>query len=561
MKLFKKIIISLYFASMALSLASPSPALAGSASINLSASTNNCKVGASVTITASVNSGGQAINAAEGTINYTSDVLSYVSHSTGGSIFSFWTKGPTAGSESTTFGGGLADPGYNGSSGKIISITFKAKKEGSVTFSISGGKVLANDGEGTNVIGGTGTTTVTVGANVVTPSVSLPTIKSVSHPDQDQWYSERNVQFSWSGGTGATGYAYTFDQNAGSEPRNTSFSNQTQKTFENVSDGLWYLAVKAKTATGFLSVVRYKVHIDGTAPDEFITVVDQDGRPENPRPKAIFNALDGGSGIKSYSARIDDGEAFTPVSGEALPKQRPGKHKITITATDNAGNTRESTANFLILGIDPPLITIKKDLVNLLDPICFEGYAGQSDTISVFLDSETVVSDSFVASSALANPKTKIVGLGNPPAGQVPITFCYSKLILPGEHSFMFARTTVDGAESGLTNKIKVKVEAATVKILNYIIPIRWIILLLLILIILLILLIIYLIKKLRDTAKKTVGHIAKSGKLILTITRYLKGVIKKDLPDKKLTKQEVNKAREELTSDIDKIESKIKIE
>lgn len=549
MKIKQKIVIAFYLFSIFFAGTFPDQTFAGSASIFLSPSTTNCKVGATVTVTVFVNSGGQPINAAEGTINYSSDVLEYQSLSTGGTIFELWTKNPSGNSTATSFGGGLSGSGFNGDGGKILSMTFKAKREGSATFSISGGKILANDGNGTNVYGGSSGTTITVGA-----STNLPTVKSTSHPDQNAWYNNKNVDFSWSGGTGAVGYIFSIDHSGAGDPLG-SVSTITKKTFENVSDGLWYFHLKAKTATGFLPVVHYTVRIDSTAPPEFTTTVDQEGRIENPSPKILFNATDDLSGIKSYEARIDGGDPFSIKSGDSLPKQRPGNHKIVITATDNAGNTRESTAEFFIKGIDPPLIVVKKSLAGLLDPICFEGYSEMDDTISVFINNKKDEDIFYLVKEARLENVTKIDGLPDAPKGQVAMGFCYKKLLLPGEHTFSFVRTNKDGAESGFSKSLKVVVDAATVKILGLIIPMRYVIFALLILIILLILLIIYLIKKLHPVAKNSVNRLMSSAKNIFGNIHGLEKTINKTIPDRSLSKKEVKEIKKELKKDIDRIE------
>ena len=137
----------------------------GSASVLISTASGNYSVGSTVTASVYVNTGGVPINAVEGTVNYSSEYLEFQSVSTSDSIFAFWTRGPIGGGESTTFGGGLSYPGYTGSSGKILTITWKAKKEGSVSVNWSGVRVLANDGEGTNIYGAAYGANFTIGSS------------------------------------------------------------------------------------------------------------------------------------------------------------------------------------------------------------------------------------------------------------------------------------------------------------------------------------------------------------------------------------------------------------
>jgi hypothetical protein len=57
---------------------------------------------------------------------------------------------------SVHFEGVALSPGFNGPSGKVITVFFKAKALGSASLNFSSASVLANDGKGTNILTGTG---------------------------------------------------------------------------------------------------------------------------------------------------------------------------------------------------------------------------------------------------------------------------------------------------------------------------------------------------------------------------------------------------------------------
>lgn len=144
------------------------PVVALAASFYLQPSKTTAKIGETVSVGVIIDSGGTAINAGEGSVSYAADVLEYQSLSIAGSIFTFWANGPAGNSSGVNFGGGLATPGYDGSGGKILTINFKAKAKGVTTIDLTGNKILANDGSGTNVLSGSSGTTVTVGNGVGT---------------------------------------------------------------------------------------------------------------------------------------------------------------------------------------------------------------------------------------------------------------------------------------------------------------------------------------------------------------------------------------------------------
>jgi len=94
------------------------------------------------------------INAAEGSIYFPVDKLEVISLSKKESIFSLWAVEPSYSNIEGTiwFGGVLPTPGFKGSEGKILTITFKPIKEGKADIKFKEGLVLANDGNGTDIL-------------------------------------------------------------------------------------------------------------------------------------------------------------------------------------------------------------------------------------------------------------------------------------------------------------------------------------------------------------------------------------------------------------------------
>jgi hypothetical protein len=124
----------------------------------------NVNVGDTFSISVNANSQGSPINASSLDIKYDTNFLSVLSVGKTGSIFTLWAEEPSYSNIKGVvhFGGGLSSPGWNGGSGNIIRITFKAKSSGQTSLTLQNGSVLANDGIGTEVLSGVKGTVITI---------------------------------------------------------------------------------------------------------------------------------------------------------------------------------------------------------------------------------------------------------------------------------------------------------------------------------------------------------------------------------------------------------------
>jgi Cohesin domain len=128
------------------------------ANLSVSPSSVTSKVGKTFTVDLVVSNNTDAINAASALVTYPQDTLSVVSVSKAGSFISLWAEEPVFSNEkgTLTLEGVALNPGFNKTTGKIISITFKALQEGNVSIAVKSGSVLANDGNATDVLKTTG---------------------------------------------------------------------------------------------------------------------------------------------------------------------------------------------------------------------------------------------------------------------------------------------------------------------------------------------------------------------------------------------------------------------
>jgi len=143
------------------------------ADLGFFSSSNSYNVGDTINVKVYVNSESKSINAVSANIKYSSNILSLSSISKTGSIINLWAQDPSF-SDGVASLEGVILGGYNGSSGNVVTLIFRAKKAGIASFSFSNGSILANDGNGTEVLSGKGVKTLNIldGQTSVTPIVS-----------------------------------------------------------------------------------------------------------------------------------------------------------------------------------------------------------------------------------------------------------------------------------------------------------------------------------------------------------------------------------------------------
>ncbi|MEI6660209.1 MAG: hypothetical protein WCK91_02180, partial [bacterium] len=152
--------------------------------MNITSSSANHATGDSFSAYVVASSTDQALNAVDGVVSFPIDKLEVTSVSKDDSVLSLWTQEPTFSNNtgSVNFSGVALNPGYAGSSGKIIKINFKAKKSGSAAVVFSSGSVLANDGLGTNILTGLNSKQFNLSDGTPTKTSVEPTVTVVKKP-------------------------------------------------------------------------------------------------------------------------------------------------------------------------------------------------------------------------------------------------------------------------------------------------------------------------------------------------------------------------------------------
>ena len=164
----KSFFSKVFFAGFVLGLL---PFFAHAASITISPSSGTYSAGQQFTVDVYVSSTDQSMNAVSGTLSFPTKFLAVSSVSKSNSIISLWTIEPTFSNTdgSVTFEGIVLNPGFTGTNGKVISITFRALSAGVASVILNSGSILANDGAGTSI-----PTTLGSAQFTITPAVVVP---------------------------------------------------------------------------------------------------------------------------------------------------------------------------------------------------------------------------------------------------------------------------------------------------------------------------------------------------------------------------------------------------
>lgn len=381
------------------------PTITRAATLYFNPSSGSYTVGDAFTVNVYVSSSDQAMNAASGVISFPQDKLEVTSLSKGGSIFSFWVQEPSFSNSVgvVNFEGVILNPGFTGSTGKVLTINLKVKTEGVAIFDFSSGSVLANDGKGTNIlinsrdahfslgvpiITGSTTSTVTVGA------LSAPRIFSPTHPNPDVWYTNKDAKFTWNVPSGTTGVRLLIDRNPLSVPTITYAPAVSEKSVTGLEDGIWYFHVRLRNAKGWSVTAHFKIQIDTTPPQQIIIQFPHGVQSDDPRPVILFNTIDSLSGIAHYEVKIDSGDfaKIDPREIESnpynLPTQSPGKKTVIVRAFDSAGNFTTATEEFEIVPIKSPRFVLCPDKINTDEIFIAEGETYPDATVVVSLKDE-----------------------------------------------------------------------------------------------------------------------------------------------------------------------------
>lgn len=349
------------------------PAFASAATLRLSPATGTHYVGHSFTVEVDVDSTDQAMNAAEGTIIFPSNLMHVISVSTVGSIMNLWVEQPSFSNKDgqVNFQGVVVNPGFQGTGANIITITFQAIAPGTGAIKFSSGSVLANDGNGTEIVDNMSGASVTLLPASATPAPALlapPVITSDPAVSSGTWYNINQIAFNWDIPDTANSVDYVITDNPNYQLPDVGKGLSTGTTYSLVgdSDGPWYFFVNYESGGDWSAAAMAPVLIDRTPPESFV-IVREDTNLLDPQPVFEWAATDKTSGIAGYQVKIGDGDWFNAASiADAstseyiLPPQAPtDSNTLTVRAYDAAGNYRDASITFRVLAPTPSCDTTK----------------------------------------------------------------------------------------------------------------------------------------------------------------------------------------------------------
>jgi len=151
------------------------PAAAHAATMEISPEFTLLQVGQSITLTI-VTQSSEPVNAVTATLSFPADILSVTSISKNDSAFTLWVQEPKFSNTSGTisFSGIVPDPGVNDRA-LVLVVRMRANRAGTAVLRFNSAAVLANDGQGTNVITGTTPASITVTPSPV-PAPAAPAV-------------------------------------------------------------------------------------------------------------------------------------------------------------------------------------------------------------------------------------------------------------------------------------------------------------------------------------------------------------------------------------------------
>ena len=371
-------------------------AQAAGAALYLSPTSGSFANGKTFSVSVYVSSVEQAMNAVSGAIAFPQDKLEATSVSKSGSIIFLWVVEPSIQNNigRVNFEGIILNPGFTGTGGRVLTVTFKVKAAGLARLSFSSSSILANDGLGTNILSSVGSAQFDLGGQAVAPEVGVPKAEAVSatpnvpagpaiisatHPDQNKWYQNNNPAFSWTLPSDITAVSFLLDQKSSANPGTISDGLLAKTGYTEVDDGVWYFHLRLKNNVGWGQAGHFRFQIDTQKPDDLAVTEIERTDLTDPRVKFTIQATDGLSGLDHFEIKLDDlaVQQWTPTADNIYetPALSYGQHQMEVKAADKAGNYFEKTVPFITKALLPPTLVEYPDKIQASEPFLVSGLA------------------------------------------------------------------------------------------------------------------------------------------------------------------------------------------
>jgi hypothetical protein len=335
------------------------------ASFSLSPANGTYGVGDSFTVGVYAASGGVSLNALSGTLSFPEDVLQVTNISKNQSIVSLWVQEPAFSNTSGTvsFEGIVLNPGYSGSNGKVLSVTFRVKAAGTASVLFSSGSILANDGSGSEILQSKGSARFVLAQqtqqqdtpsdnqadDVLSPESSGAVVTVSREGDPAHlWQANSRGVFTFTYPPTVTAIRLLLDRKPDSEPVVSYAPPISLKEILDLPEGKSFLHVQVRDQGGWGEVVHHTVAVDVTPPALSDVTIVESTVPE----VAVFgvSATDTLSGVERFEVSID-GEAPSVYTGTSalvfMTQPLPaGTHTLAVSVYDLAGNSSKKQIEF-----------------------------------------------------------------------------------------------------------------------------------------------------------------------------------------------------------------------
>ena len=117
-----------------------------------------------------------------------------------------------------------------------------------------------------------------------------------------------------------------------------------------LADGIHNVFVRAIDKAGNIRLETLGIYVDVTRPEDFTFTADinkEEWTSQN-SISLYFETTDAASGIKKYTLSIDGEQEIDFISGDNTPVMSDGKHILTVSAYDWAGNVTRTSSEFFI---------------------------------------------------------------------------------------------------------------------------------------------------------------------------------------------------------------------
>ena len=143
---------------------------AHAATMSFMSGVTGASIGDTIDVSVRIDSQGQTVNAAQGTITYPTDILQVVRVDHSNSVFNIWAQEPTVNTSTgqISFLGGATNS-FSGGSLYVLDVVFEARGTGLATIGFENAGVTAGDGTGANILSSSTAMSFMVGAPSTAP--------------------------------------------------------------------------------------------------------------------------------------------------------------------------------------------------------------------------------------------------------------------------------------------------------------------------------------------------------------------------------------------------------